>query len=400
MSYQNGFRAFQQHIDSNLQTEDPWGYQANTGFWINAQTALGQFVDEEMSISSYINHEPRRLRNEKLRKMRDDGDIPKPIWDKYTRKTARGNKVDWDLLAQHAQKEGYTDIMTDEEVDSLMRTSLDRRRTYAQDVYASANGLGVAGQFTGTLHGAALDPINIVGGSFVGLKATAVGAHLLANTGRVFAKGATVGVGTEAAIQPFVMDWKHDIGVEYTLEDAMINIGVAGLATGTLSSGIQGARNLFARVGARQPKTNVTGIQMFGTEDWTYYHAKIKGLGPDADLARDALPVDYYTREMAQHPDQTITVEQFQNDMISWNRKVSEPDSAAFKQDPLSEYDAAQTQEQFDTLMKANPDAPVADVTFEGGKPSSQVRKASDVMAELKTREDTLKKVEDCFVGA
>lgn len=401
MSYQNGFRAFQQHIDSNLQTDaDPWGYQANTGFWINAQTALGQFIDEEMSISRYINNEPRRLRNEKLRRLRDDGEIPQPVWDAHSKKTRRGTEMDWTGLALYAQKQGHTDIMTDEDADKLMRSDLTYRRQYAQDVYASANALGVAGQFAGTLHGAALDPINIVGGSYVGLKATAVGAHLLTNVGRTFARGTIMGVGTEATIQPFVMDWKQHIGVEYTLEDALTNIAVAGLATGALSGVMQGGRNLFARVGARQPKTNVTGIHMFGTEDWTYYGAKIKDFGPDADLARDALPVDYYMREIAQHPDQAITVEQFQSDMIKWNRQVSEPDAPAFKKDPLSEYDEVQTAEAYDSLIKANPDVMVADVTYEAGRPTSQVRKASDVMDELRTREETLKKAEGCFRGA
>jgi hypothetical protein len=196
------------------------------------------------------------------------------------------------------------------------------------------------------------------------------------------------------------MDWKEKMGVEYTAEDALANIAVAGLATGALAGVIQGGRNLFARAGARQPKTDVTGIRMFGTEDWNYYQAKIKGFGPDADLARDALPMDYYMREMAQHPDQTITVEQFQNDMIKWNRQVSNPDAPAFKQDPLAEYDDIQITEKYESLVKANPDAVVADVAYEAGQPVSQVRKASDVMKELDTRQKVLKKAEDCFVGA
>lgn len=399
MGYQNGFRDFESNLQMNLQTgEDPWGYQNDTGFFLNAQTSIGQFVDEEMSISRYINEAPRRERNEKIRQAYADGMIPEEIWQAGTRQHRRGTKVDWDFLANHLKEAGL-EVVSDEELDQRIRGTLQERRSYAQDVFNSQNGMGAVGQVAGTFVGAGADPINIFGGMIVGTEAAAARAFILTNVGKQFARSAAMGVATESLIQSKTVEWKQYLGVDYTAKDALLNIAMAGLATGALDGVAQVGRNLLSRAGARIPTSKVTGLQVFASDDWKYYRAHLDNFGPEGDIAADALPIDYYMKEIAQHPNKKITVQQFQEDMIKWNQRVSHPDEPGIKIDPIRELDDAQLQEHFDTLIANKPDAILADVQLVDGQAVPVARRAADVVQDLKVRHEILKKVEGCILG-
>lgn len=108
--------------------------------------------------------------------------------------------------------------------------------------------LGMFGRFTaglaGGLKGSARDPYQ-VGMSFIGAGA-GTGATVAARLGRIMLTEAIINGGQEAVLQAASQERKKQAGLEYGLEDALKNVGVAAvfgaLFGGTLQGGAELAR--------------------------------------------------------------------------------------------------------------------------------------------------------------
>ena len=203
--------------------------EKDTGFVENWQTALGQAIDEETSIGRRINEQPIHERNRAIYHMIYNGEISNELVQNYS----YNGQLDFGGLAEYLKTKGH-DFKTDKELNDQIREDLQRRRRYANDVFANANTAGIAGQFAGNVHGQAVDPV-LWPTYFVGVGSAAKATTFL---GR-FAKGAAIGGAAEGAAeivrQPIIFDWKHDIGVDYSVGDALANITMAVGAAGTIN---------------------------------------------------------------------------------------------------------------------------------------------------------------------
>lgn len=95
------------------------------------------------------------------------------------------------------------------------------------------------GGFLGTAAGAVTDPINLLASGF--------GASASAGILRTALAEAGIGVASEALIQGATLDRKQRIDPEFSAEDALLEIGAAGVGGAVLGGGIKGLANLWHR---------------------------------------------------------------------------------------------------------------------------------------------------------
>jgi hypothetical protein len=220
-------------VDSRSAPWTPEGEE--TGYVENWRAAVGQVVDRHLTVSEFIvNEQYHTPRNNKIREMRDNGDIDDATWSKYTTPNPYGaDRVDWGNLSYDLKANGY-DVEDDSDLEARRNADLKFREAYASDIANRANFMGQVGQITGYLHAGAVDPVNIPA-MLYGPIAAAKQLHLL-NKIITAAKGsAAVGIATQAAAEPFMHNWHEDIGAEYTFKDSMINMALAGVIDATVS---------------------------------------------------------------------------------------------------------------------------------------------------------------------
>ena len=224
----------QQALD-DLAKRGPATYWANTGFFDNWQTAIGQMFDSNMSFSRFMNYTlPQRERDLQLERYIDEGKLPLHGMSTH-RRSDKARVVDYNSLAHYAKTLGLQ-TETDEELMERVRSDIKGREAYAADIFRRASFGGRVGQLAGTLHAAAVDPVNFPG-YFIGVGAAAKGASYLSKMGRVLALGGGVAAASQAAIEiPFTLRWKHELHMDYDVKDALTNIVMAG-AMGTFIPG-------------------------------------------------------------------------------------------------------------------------------------------------------------------
>ena len=108
--------------------------------------AVGQVVDEEMSISAFLNMEEFSDRKQTVRRLADEGFNV----NKYTSPTG---VIDYDRIARDTGQ-----VKTDDELFNRRNELLAQRRQYREDVFERGSGMA---QFFGMATGFMLDPINI-----------------------------------------------------------------------------------------------------------------------------------------------------------------------------------------------------------------------------------------------
>jgi hypothetical protein len=217
-------------IDKNLDLNP----QADTGFKENHLAAMGLAVDEELSISSIIGNPEFVPRNEELYKLVKSGEFKNPEAFNIS-DTPSYVEYDWNAMAREAVKQGFVDIQTDVQIMEGLKETMDSRRRYAMDIIDRSTPMGTVGMFTGMVHATALDPVNVAA-TILGPIAYAKYIGNINTIRKIMAIEGALGVASEAAISPFVNDWKETLGVDYTFEDAMINMAAAGL----FSAGVGG----------------------------------------------------------------------------------------------------------------------------------------------------------------
>ncbi len=182
-------------------------YRRTTGFFENYQAALGQFVDENLSISRWLNDGPIRQSKNTLNSYRESGKLSDQEYNQFAVPGSDGVYINWDRLIDYTNKKFGMELQSHTSMRENIRSELDMRREYATGVMQNASKSGIIGQFFGTFNAAAIDPIALPS-YFLGFGTAAKGAGFLARV----AKGAMVGGAvegiTEAAIQPFVFSWK------------------------------------------------------------------------------------------------------------------------------------------------------------------------------------------------
>jgi len=165
--------------------------------------------------------------------------ILQQAWDDTAQAENAARLSDWESMIEpnlEALKSRFPEanIRNRDEIDAdiaseakVLRDKFEKTYSYA-DPYAA---------FFGTLGGAAVasmaDPINIM---TLPLGAGRVaGASFIKGLGIVAARSFGIGVATEAALQPFVYDYKKEIESPYDLQDALFNMAAAGVGNGLLN---------------------------------------------------------------------------------------------------------------------------------------------------------------------
>lgn len=228
----------------------------------NFAAAVGQTVDEELSISSSLDVEKDfvnpftnpaefadslhpliddpalRMQTEKVKLLMDEGKISPDLKDRFsTRKPRSGTVVDYEALAMEANKflSDEDKIPTMEEYNARRNEILAQRRGVAQDIFSRSDGYGATGQFLGGMTaGMALDPVSVatapLAAPLLGVSSVSKAWYAI-NTG---IRAAAFNAGLQGTIEPFVHSWKEEIGAEYTVQDSLFNMGAAGLLGGSM----------------------------------------------------------------------------------------------------------------------------------------------------------------------
>lgn len=178
---------------------------------------------------------PTQLLAENIRQQQLEGPIEDPF-------TLTGELIDEEdrpdpstfISPETAMEEFGVDIDTDAPED-VVRLIAKRQRDeeIRRDVIARGpTGPGVtAAQLGVSLAGAAIDPINIAS-AFVPVVSQARYAGFVARSGLTAgraAKGAIEGVVGAALVEPLTFSLADDVGLDYSMSDTLVNIGLGGL---------------------------------------------------------------------------------------------------------------------------------------------------------------------------
>lgn len=195
--------------------------------------AVGQVIDEELSISSYLNMGSFNERKDKVKVLAEDGlDI-----DLYTNQVG---VIDYDRIARDTGK-----IESDESLFQQRNNMLAKRREYSQDVLDRGNGMA---QFFGMATGFMLDPINVatLPIATAGVSLKSMGALGAAMT--VAKREAALATASELGIQALVYQHKHDIDSPYSAKEALANIAIAATGAAALGFAAGGLIGYFGKV--------------------------------------------------------------------------------------------------------------------------------------------------------
>lgn len=195
--------------------------------------AVGQVVDEEMSISAFLNMEEFSDRKQTVRRLADEGFNV----NKYTSPTG---VIDYDRIARDTGQ-----VKTDDELFNRRNELLAQRRQYREDVFERGSGMA---QFFGMATGFVLDPINIatLPIATAGVSLKALGTLGAAMT--VAKREAALATASELGIQGFVYQHKHDIDSPYSASDALANIAMAATGAAVLGGITGGLVGYFGKV--------------------------------------------------------------------------------------------------------------------------------------------------------
>jgi len=224
-----------------------------TGFLENMNASFMNFVDEDLTISEYIQNGVKRDRNDRLRTMKTEGLFTEEEWRGFTDQQGRNLDVNWDRAVEYARfkgLKGFEELNTDEELDGQLREELKRRREYSAKIHENATLMGDVGAFAGVAWGAAVDPVNVLGALALPSK-----AFRAMSVSKRLATAAGINMGIESAIQPIVLNFKQEIDSPYTANDAFISI----MGAGAFGFGIQGAQEVFGKAIKKLKKAREQG---------------------------------------------------------------------------------------------------------------------------------------------
>ncbi len=189
--------------------------------------SLGNFIDEEMSISSGLNREMFDERNRQIQDKADEGAINLSNYKKR-------RDIDWDRAAKDLG------LQRDSELNEQRNALLAQRRERATQVADRGNAF--AG-FLGTGVGAVSDPVGLATMPFALPLGALRGLSVASQIARTAAAAGGIAAAEEAVIQPLVYQHKNQIGSQYEISDAIENIAAAavfGSALGAVGGGISG----------------------------------------------------------------------------------------------------------------------------------------------------------------
>lgn len=244
----------------------PWDGRAAPSWEETFDATVGSIIDENLSISMFLNKSGWDDRKSAIRQGVKEGWIPQELIDKYTMAmNAKKPVFNYNELAKELNDER---IKTDDQLEEDRKRVLKIRRDYAQDVQARGDASAV---IAGSLVGYMSDPINI---ATVGLSTAAITARSIPALQKILAVGLAEGAisaGSEALIQPLVLQHKRAIDSPYDLEDSIEAIGYAALGGIVFGTGIRGIGEMLAKIRGDVDAVVKSG-KTLNTEEAQAYH--------------------------------------------------------------------------------------------------------------------------------
>lgn len=236
-----------------------------TTFGQNYEAFLTTAIQSDLTISEAIMYAPMRQRNEMLDRMVREGQIDKDVVDtfRYTDTAdpwtgeARTTRIDYGQLSEYVRENGIADVESDEEIDSQIREEIHFFQQQAQEISSRSGTMGTIGGFVGGLHAGVLDPVNIL--ATLAIPGVGHGATVWRTAGRQAAAGAAGNLVAEAAIQPAIMQFKNDVGLEYTWSDALTNASLSAILGATIGGATGAAGKWHADASKRSADARRAG---------------------------------------------------------------------------------------------------------------------------------------------
>ena len=198
-------------------------------------------INEDTSTGMFMNRIPVRPRNESIRQFESEGKLPKGYVQGFERKRrGRGYSYDYDGMAKDIQA-NYPDleISTYAQMHEERNEEMAEKRAERQDVISRGQTGSAIAQFAGGMVGVTAS-VEGIAMAFIAPLTGVKGLSKAAYSISMAKQGAKVGVLSAAAVEPFIYSWRQEINSEYSVSDAMFNIGASGVMNGVIG-GISGA---------------------------------------------------------------------------------------------------------------------------------------------------------------
>jgi hypothetical protein len=203
----------------------------SSGFVQNMQDSFGQMRREDLPIiSRNLPNETTDMRMAQIAEYRKAGVVSDEVIEFYSSNLTFGPSLDIDALTMYMRNElGLTDVATPQEYEVMRNEEYADARKTADKTFKDQTLWGAVGEFAGMMGAMATDPVYASGVFFgYGAATTAVRAAIY---------GGAIEMGTEIVAQPFIADWKDEIGVNYGASEMLVNVLAAGVFGGALAGG-------------------------------------------------------------------------------------------------------------------------------------------------------------------
>lgn len=193
----------------------------------------------------------RKVRNQLIDIRQNTDLLPDEIMDTLSADGLYHDEIINYLRSINAPSDLLEGLMTDEEIYERSRKNLQFNQDYYEDVLSRLDHwapkyLGIGGG----LVGGTMTDITFLPGMFVSFGTAAKGASLLSKIGKTGTKFAALTAAEEVVRETMVYKHKKNIGVDYSLRDALTNIGIAvGFSYGLAGLGHTAADVLRATMG-------------------------------------------------------------------------------------------------------------------------------------------------------
>ncbi len=226
------------------------GHEWTPSFYETFSTAVGQTIDENLSISRTINSGRYVDRANLVQEMEAAGEIDAGV---LIRHRDINGQVNWNAIANEVADDR---IKTNEQIETEIADELAWRRENSKQYLE--NGSGVA-KFLGEANSYMLDPINMA--SMLVTAPVAIGAKGFQGVFQAAARGGLISAGSETLIQPLVFKFKSDIDSPYSATDAIGAIATAAIGGAAIDSGIHGMASLVRRLRGDVEKVKAAGFK-------------------------------------------------------------------------------------------------------------------------------------------
>jgi len=336
----------------------------------NFSESLGLFFREDISpagaIQQFVHRDKEKIAKDaatrkELRALRKEGKIPEEVWKSNRKESPEwedSTQVDYDYeaISKYAADNGLnTPVIDYSEGADRVSNILAEKRAKAEDVFSRAKLGGKVAQVGGTVAGSLTDPVNILtmplGNAISAQKGLSIIQHALF-------QGGLAGV-SEAIIQPDVINWKHEIGVEHTNKDAILNIAAA-TGGGFALEGL--LRGLGKTIKTFKPKNQVEADAL----------KRVESFADEVELAK---PTGNDALEHAQAMD----------DQIAKHQEFKTPDVEAKAEAPP----APQPAEEI----------PIDETHFSVDEATETTRPTREILDEIDAEQKQIKQLQDCLIA-